>query len=91
MPRMTSTEERLSIRTNAQQKSMLARAAKASHMNISQFVLNASLREAESVIDAETRIVVSPEEYDRIAKLMDEAAPAPRLHEALKQKTVWDA
>jgi uncharacterized protein (DUF1778 family) len=31
-------------------------------MNISQFVLGASLREAEQIINEETQIIVSPEE-----------------------------
>jgi len=84
------SEVRLSIRANASQKTLLARAASASHMNVSQFVLGASLREAENIIDADTRIVVSPDDYEWLVKLMDEAAPAPRLREAFRQKTVWD-
>lgn len=84
-------EDRLSIRANSGQKSLLARAAKAQHMNISQFVLQASLREAEKVIEDETRIVVSTEEYEWLCKVLDEPAmPAPRLRAALKQKAVWD-
>jgi len=92
MPRQTTTklETRLSIRANPSQKSLLSRAAMARHMNVSQFVLGASLREAEHVIVEETQIVVSAEEYDWLVKLMDEARPAPRLHEAVHQKAVWD-
>ena len=96
MARQTTTkpELRLSIRANSSQKSILHRAATARHMNVSQFVLGASLREAEQIIDEETRIVVSPEEYEWLVKLMDEATPAipnPKLREALQQKPVWDA
>ena len=92
MPKQTTVKQevRLSIRANANQKSVLARAATARHMNVSQFVLGASLREAEQVIDEETRIVVSPEEYEWLIKLMDEATPAQRLREAFRQKPVWD-
>lgn len=84
-------EVRLSIRANSIQKSILSRAATASHMNVSQFVLGASLREAEQIIKDETRIVMSPEEYDWLVQFMDEAKPAPRLTEAVRQKPVWDA
>jgi uncharacterized protein (DUF1778 family) len=83
-------EDRLSIRANSQQKAFLSQAASARHMNVSQFVLQASLREAEHVIQEETVIKVSAEEYEWISKVMDAATPAPRLREALKEKPVWD-
>lgn len=95
MPKQATTtrpEMRLSIRANSSQKSMLARAAAARHMNVSQFVLGASLREAEQVIHDDTRIVLSPEEYDWLVKFMDAPpTPKPRLRELLRQKPVWDA
>lgn len=95
MPKQTATkhEARLSIRANPNQKALLARAATANHMNVSQFVLGASLREAEQIINDETRIVLSTEEYTRLVELMDEATPAtpkPRLQEAIRQTPVWD-
>lgn len=83
-------EERLSIRANPDQKSVLARAAKAQHMNVSQFVLQVSLREAERVIRDETQILVSPQEFERLCEIMDKATPAPRLKAALARKAVWD-
>jgi uncharacterized protein (DUF1778 family) len=45
---------------------------------------------AEQIINDETRIIVSVEEYDWLAEFMDEATPAPRLSEAFRQKLVWD-
>ena len=70
---------------------MLSQAANARHMNVSQFVLQASLREAEQIIREETLVVVSPTEYAWLVRIMDEAISAPRLREALKQIPVWDA
>jgi uncharacterized protein (DUF1778 family) len=94
MPKQQTTAKhgaRLSIRANPNQKSILSRAATASHMNVSQFVLGASLREAEQIINDETRIMLSAEEYDRLVKLLDEApTPKARLREALRQTPVWD-
>ena len=84
-------EDRLSIRANPGQKGLLAQAARARHMNVSQFVLQASIREAERVVREETTILVSPEEYAWLVQTLDEAAPAPRLREALAQKPAWDA
>jgi uncharacterized protein (DUF1778 family) len=95
MPKLTNTkpETRLSIRADPNQKSILSRAATARHMNISQFVLGASLREAEQIIEEEARVVVSPEEYDWLTILMDESIPAdskPRLADAIRQNLKWD-
>lgn len=94
MPRTVTTphkENRLSIRANSGQKTMLARAATARHMNISQFVLQASLHAAEAVIEEETRVVLSPQDYEWLCQLLDEPAkPAPRLRAALAQRPVWD-
>ena len=87
---MAKHEARLSIRANSSQKNLLSRAATARHMNVSQFVLGVSLREAEQILEEENRIIVSAEEYEWLVKLMDEAVPAPRLREALRRKPVWD-
>ena len=84
-------QSRLSIRANAGQKSVLARAARAQHMNVSQFVLQASLNAAQKVIEQENLVMVSPEEYEWLCQVMDEPAKAtPRLKTALEQKPVWD-
>jgi uncharacterized protein (DUF1778 family) len=94
MPKQANAapETRLSIRANHVQKGLLARAATARHMNVSQFVLGASLREAEQVVNDESQIVLSAEEYDWLVKFMDEPdAPTTRLRELLLQKPVWDA
>ena len=89
--KQAKAEDRLSIRANAAQKNTLRRAADARHMNVSQFVLQASLQEAERVIERETLISVSPEEFQWLAELMDgPVAPMPRLRAAVKEKPVWD-
>ena len=93
MPERTAkAEDRLSIRANARQKSTLRRAADARHMNVSQFVLQASLQEAERVIAEETAIRLTPEQFQWVVELMD-APPPPlsRLRQAVQQKPVWDA
>jgi uncharacterized protein (DUF1778 family) len=94
MPRVAvkkNKEDRLSIRANPNQKSVLAQAAKARHMNVSQFVLQVSLHEAERVLREETQIMVSPAEYERLCQIMDEPpAAAPRLQSALAKKPLWD-
>jgi uncharacterized protein (DUF1778 family) len=83
-------EDRLSIRTDATQKSVLARAASARNMNVSQFVLQASLREAKQVIEEEAIVPVPADEYEWLARIMDEATPTKRLRDAVGKPPIWD-
>lgn len=71
---------------------MLRRAAEAQHMNVSQFVLQTSLQAATRILEEESRVVVSAEEYAWVCKLMDEAPrDLSKLRETLSLKPVWDA
>lgn len=91
-PKETRAEDRLSIRANAFQKQTLRRAAEARHLNVSQFVLQASLEEAERVIAAESTIAYSAEQYEWMIELLDaEPGNLENLSKALRQKPVWDA
>lgn len=84
-------EDRLSIRANAAQKDVLAQAAGLRHMNVSQFVLQSSLRAAEEIVRDESTLRVSAEEYSALARVMDEITPTPSLRRALAQAPVWEA
>lgn len=84
-------ESRLSIRANEGQKMLLAQAASMQNMNMSQFVLQTALAAASKVVQEDSRIVLSTEEYAWLVKTMDKApTDAPRLREALAKKPVWD-
>jgi uncharacterized protein (DUF1778 family) len=88
----TQPEERLSIRANADQKSVLRRAADARHTTMSQFVLEASLNEASRILAEESVLKVSAEEYEWLCKLMDDPPrELPKLKELANRKPVWDA
>jgi len=85
------SEERLSIRASLIQKDTIMRAAKAQHMNLSQFVLQASVQAAESILANESLIVVSPEQYDAISQLLDAPVqPMNRMRKAMSEKMTWD-
>lgn len=96
MPRTAATpkEDRLSIRANTQQKELLARAAQARHLKVSQFVLQTCLEAAEKVVreqEAERTIIVSAEEYAwLLQKLEEPPQDNPALRRLLQQKPVWD-
>ena len=74
-------ELRLSIRTSAPEKDILWRAARARHMNISQFVLQVSLDAASAILADQTEFRLTPEEWEAFCERLD--APArviPALH-----------
>lgn len=85
-------EERLSIRTDVQQKLTLKLAAERRNTTISQFVLEVSLGEAERILEEERSLKVSKEDYEWLCRLMDEPpVDLPNLRAALQKKPVWDA
>lgn len=84
-------ESRLSIRTNAEQKELLRRAAKARNTDVSKFVLETSLGEARRLVAEESVIVLSPENYIELCRAMDEVpAHNPELAALLRKKRVWN-
>lgn len=87
----TASEDRLSIRTNSAQKVILKNAAEARRTTVSQFVLEASLSEAERVLEAERTLLVSQAEFELVNRLMDQAPrELPELRALMSEKPVWD-
>ncbi len=75
-------EEVITIRVTPEQKYLLTEAARARWMNVSQFVLSELLPQAEEIVAAMPKIIVSKEEYDRLVQALD--AP-PKENEALRR------
>lgn len=67
-------QSRLSIRASEAEKSTLERAARARHMNTSQFVLQASLSAAESVLSDQSDFRLTLTQWEDFCKRLD--APA---------------
>ena len=86
-----SRESRLSIRTSAEQKELLRRAANARNTDISKFVLETSLSEARRLVAEESTVVLSPQDYLELCRAMDETpAPNSELRALLHKKRVWN-
>ena len=82
MRAMQPKAEQLQIRASAVQKAKLAEAARAKHMNVSQFVLSTSLLAAEEVLANQTRIGMSSKGLEEFCRLLDQApVVVPALRE----------
>ena len=77
MPRNISPQQketRLSIRASEPEKAILAQAARARHLNTSQFVLQASLDAAHAVLVDQTEFRLPPAQWQAFCKRLDEPA-----------------
>jgi uncharacterized protein (DUF1778 family) len=72
MPRAAIEDnKRMSLRMTPEVKSKLVRAAAFRNADLTSFVTQAALREAEAVIEAAERIKVSERDYRRILELLE--------------------
>lgn len=77
MPRATVDDsQRMNLRVPPEVKSRLARAASLNHVDLTSFVTQAALREADVVIAAAEQVRLSEESYLRVLSLL-ENPPAP--------------
>jgi uncharacterized protein (DUF1778 family) len=67
-------ETRLSIRASDTQKALLTQAAEARNMNISQFVLQASLDAAHAVLIDQTEFRLPADKWEEFCQRLDEPA-----------------
>jgi uncharacterized protein (DUF1778 family) len=82
MTGLANKETRLSIRANEAEKTLLAQAARARHMNVSLFVLQASLDAAHAVLVDQTEFRLPSEQWEEFCNRLDEPA---RVVPALRQ------
>ncbi len=78
----TQKEKRLSIRVTEPEKGILAQAARARRMNVSQFVLQASLEAANAILVEQTEFRLPPDQWEAFCQRLD--AP-PKVIPALQQ------
>lgn len=81
MPRLAvEANQRMNLRVKPEQKATLMRAAALRNTDLTDFVLQNALREAQVVIDQADRLVLSPRDGLRVLALLDDPpAPNPRL------------
>jgi uncharacterized protein (DUF1778 family) len=95
MPQKAATaqkESRLSIRASEPEKAILKQAARAQHMNTSQFVLQASLDAAHAILVDQTEFRLPPEQWEAFCQRLD-APPQtiPALRQLFSEPEPYDA
>ena len=79
-------ETRLSIRASEPEKAILAQAARARHLNISQFVLQASLNAAHAVLVDQSEFRLPPAQWQAFCERLDEPARViPALRDLFRE------
>ncbi|HEX7931686.1 MAG TPA: DUF1778 domain-containing protein [Paraburkholderia sp.] len=73
MPRIAVDDnQRMNLRVPSEAKSRLTRAANLNHVDLTSFVMQAALREADAVIAAAEQIKLSQESYRRVLMLLED-------------------
>jgi len=63
--------ERINLRVEPEADELLRAAARAQHKSLSAFMVESALERAQQVMDAERRIVLQAEEFDRIVEELE--------------------
>jgi uncharacterized protein (DUF1778 family) len=81
----------INLRASRKQRSLIDRAAQALGKNRSDFMLEASCREAESALLDRRYFALDAETFEQFTAMLD-AAPAtnPRLRRLLAEKAPWE-
>jgi uncharacterized protein (DUF1778 family) len=80
-------EERLQIRVNPADKALLERAAAASHLNVSAFVVQAAASKAEEILAERSSVRLSREAAVALSEALERPAEVnDRLARALRRK-----
>lgn len=86
-----SKNERIDIRTSAQAKRALRDAAAARSKSVSEFVLDAALKEADAILADQRRFVLTDEQWTLFTQALDAPAkPKPHLEKLLREKSVFE-
>jgi len=84
-------DERIHVRASTSAKSLLQEAASVTHKNLSDFLLETALVEAESVLANRRKFDLTESKWKEFQVLLDRSAKSkPRLKKLLTQPGVFD-
>jgi uncharacterized protein (DUF1778 family) len=83
--------DRIALRTSKERKSFLERGARASGLNLSEFVLSSAQEKAEMVLADQNRFVISPARWNAfVAALEKPATRREQLARLLSEPSVLE-
>lgn len=81
----------INLRATRKQRSLIDQAAETLGKNRSDFMLEASCREAEAVLLDRRYFALDDDAFQAFTKMLDQPPAAnPRLHRLLTEKAPWD-
>ncbi|MCO5215820.1 MAG: DUF1778 domain-containing protein [Thermomicrobiales bacterium] len=88
---MVVARNQINIRLDNQQQALIDRAAKSVGKTRTEFILEASRREAEQVLLSQTVFVLESDAYDLFVSLLDApTTPNDALRDLLKTQAPWE-
>jgi uncharacterized protein (DUF1778 family) len=86
-----SKSERIEVRLTPSTKRILQEAATAAHTDLSEFVLQSSLREAEIALSRRTRFVLNADEWNKFVEILDQpVTEIPALRRLLTEPSALE-
>ncbi len=89
--RHETADAHIHLRAKAGERDLIDRAASLKNMNRTQYILAAALEKAVEDLGAEATLILSDEQYDRFAKMLDNPpAPNAALKRLLSMPAPWE-
>ncbi|HPE61769.1 MAG TPA: DUF1778 domain-containing protein [Thiolinea sp.] len=83
---MLPLSERINLRTTAEVKSLLSRAAGLRGLSLSSFLLESARHAAEEVLKGQEQIVLSASDWEKFAAILDDETPPNAVLQAAARK-----
>lgn len=82
--------ERIDLRTSAELKELIVRAASAAGLSVSAFLLGAAQERARQVLAEQETLTLTARDWNAFAKALDNTEkPRPKLAAAMKRHRTW--
>ena len=89
---MSAALERIDLRTTAETKSLITRAAATRGLSVSAFLLSAAREHAQSVLGETESITLTPRDWDAFMAALDHLdKPRPKLTAAMQRYHAWQS
>ena len=92
LPKPTAAkDETINIRATSGQRNVIDQAAELRGMSRSEFMLDASYREAQNALMDQTFFVLDPEAFDAFRAMLDNPPPpSPELIKLMTHRSPWE-